>query len=87
MVRRFATVVKWMAEGLAVETLSHWTGVSEFLPRDNTMTKFMYFEDVTYIGARWEGKHKNGKFGHDFSCFLVGFGQLKNPWDLYVVGD
>jgi hypothetical protein len=84
---RFATVVGGMAKGLAVETLFHWSGVSEFFPCDNTMTKFMDLKDLVHVGARRECNYKYWIFGYDCTCCFVSFGHLRYPRYLYVVCD
>ena len=84
--RRFATEVGGMTKGLAVEALSHGSGVFKFFPLDHTMAEFMNLEHFAYVCVRGEGNYKYWVFSYDSMCDSVYFSELRDPYYLYVVG-
>jgi len=78
---RFATDVGRVTKGLAVETLSHRTGV----PCDDTMAEFTNLEHFANVSGRGKGNYKYGVFNYDSLCDPVQFCELRDPCYLYVV--
>lgn len=83
--RWFATEVGGVTKGLAVETLTHRTGVFKFFPRDDTMGDFTNLKHFANVSGRGKGNYKYGVFNHDSLCDPVQFGELRDPRYLYVV--
>ena len=83
--RRFATEVGRVTKGLAVETLTHRTGVFKFFPCDDTMAEFMNLEHFANVSGRGEGNYKYGVLNYDSLCDPVQFSELRDPCYLYVV--
>ena len=75
---QFATEVGRVTKGLAVETLSHRTGVFKFFPCDNTMAEFMNLEHFANVSGRGEGNYKYGVFNYDSLCDPVQFSELRD---------
>ena len=83
--RWLATEVGGVTNGLAVETLTHRTGVFKFFPCGDTMAEFTNLEHFANVSGRGEGNYKYGVFNHDSLCDPVQFSELRDPCYLYVV--